>query len=53
MRKDSVWLAPPWGLGEPREVEATPEVLVPLLNQGWAQCAPPVRSEEVTEHVRD
>ncbi len=44
-----VWMRPPGG-GAPTEVEATPEILVPLLVQGWRQCEPP---EEVTEDVRE
>ncbi len=52
MTEETVWLAPPFGQGEPREVEAKPEVLVPLMNTGWSQCAPPsAGAEEVTEHV--
>ena len=46
-----VWLAPPFGQGEPEEVEATPEVLVPRMVAGWSQCAPPAKDEEVTERV--
>ncbi len=45
---DRVWLRPPDG-GEPKEVEATPEVLVPLLVQGWSQCPPP---QEVNDDAR-
>ncbi len=37
---DRVWMAPPGG-GKPREIEAKPEILVPLMITGWAQCAPP------------
>ena len=44
-----VWMRPPDG-GEPKEVEAAPEVLVPLMVQGWSQCDPP---EEVREDVRE
>lgn len=32
MTKDRVYMKPPFGLGEPKEVEATPEVLVPLYS---------------------
>ena len=46
---ETVFMRPPDG-GAPREVEATPEVLVPLLVQGWSQCDPP---EEVKEDVRE
>ena len=45
----TVWLAPPFGQGEPREVDATPAVLVPLLVAGWSQCPPP--EPEVKEDV--
>jgi hypothetical protein len=49
-----VWLGPPWGCGDPKEVEATPEVLTPLLVAGWSQCDPPATSEkEVTTDVHD
>ena len=36
-----VWMCPPYGQGDPKRVEATPAVLVPLLVAGWSQCAPP------------
>jgi hypothetical protein len=49
---DTVWLAPPFGTGEPKEVEASPEVLTPLMVAGWNQCAPPATAQkEVTENV--
>ena len=38
-----VWLLPAMGEGEPKEVEATPEVLMPLMVAGWSQCEPPRR----------
>ena len=48
----TVWLAPPFGKGEPKEVEASPEVLTPLMVAGWNQCAPPATAkQEVTENV--
>ena len=50
---DKVWLMPPWGLGEPMEVGATPDVLTPLLVAGWSQCEPPAKNQEVTTHVDD
>jgi len=51
--RETVWLTPPFGLGEPKKVEAMPELIVPLMNAGWSQCDPPAGSdEEVTEHVR-
>jgi len=44
-----VTMRPPFGEGEPKEVEATPEVLIPLLNSGWSQCEPPVTAEVKTD----
>ncbi len=44
MAVDRVFLQAPYG-GEIREVEATPEVLVPLLVQGWYQVPPPADHE--------
>jgi hypothetical protein len=38
---DRVWMAPPFGAGEPKEVDATPAVLTPLMVAGWNQCEPP------------
>ena len=37
MTNDRVWLAPPYGQGEPKEFEAKPEVLVPPMLAGWSQ----------------
>ena len=48
---ESVWLRPPYGQGEPKQVEATPELLVPLMISGWSQCPPPSAKEEVTPDV--
>jgi hypothetical protein len=48
-----VWLKPPFGVGEPKEVEATPDVLTRLLVAGWSQCEPPANPQEVTTHVDD
>jgi hypothetical protein len=53
MSESTVWLRPPFGVGEPREFEAAPDVLVPLLVKGWSQCDPPARSEEVKTDVHD
>ena len=50
---EKVWLVPPWGLGEPMEVDATPEILTPLLVAGYSQCDPPANTQEVTTHVDD
>jgi len=48
----TVWLAPPFGKGEPKEVEASPEVLTPLMVAGWNQCAPPATAkQEENENV--
>jgi hypothetical protein len=46
-------MMPPWGQGEPMEVEATPDVLTPLMVAGYSQCAPPANTQEVTTHVDD
>jgi len=43
--KQTVWLAPPNG-GEPQEVEAIPEKLVPMMISGWSQCGPPENQQE-------
>ncbi len=48
-----VWMRPPWGCGEPKEVEATPEILSPMMTAGWSQCEPPATEEEVTTNVHD
>ncbi len=53
MSKDRVYMKPPFGLGEPKEVDASPEVLVPMMLAGWSQCEPPKRTEEVTKNVHD
>jgi hypothetical protein len=44
MATDHVYLQAPYG-GEIREVEATPEILVPLLVQGWSQVPAPADRE--------
>ena len=49
---DKVWMKPFDG-GEPKEVDATPEVLGPLMVAGWSQCEPPAKNQEVTTHVDD
>ncbi len=51
MSNDRVWLRPPFGEGEPKEVDAAPEVLVPLMIAGWTQCEPPASAWEVEENV--
>ena len=53
MTDSKVWLRPPWGIGEPKEFDATPDVLTPLLVAGWSQCEPPAKTQEVTTHVDD
>ena len=58
MSKDRVYMKPPFGLGEPKEVDASPEVLVPMMLAGWSQCEPPrpfqaTTTEEVTKNVHD
>ena len=50
----TVWMMPPYGEGEPKEVEATPDVLTPLMVLGYSQCEPPpVKPQEKTKHVSD
>lgn len=46
MAADHVYLQAPYS-GEIREVEATPEVLVPLLVQGWYQVPAPADRDTV------
>ncbi len=53
MAQDKVWMKPPFGVGVPKEVEATPEVLTPLMVAGWSQCEPPAANEEKTANVND
>ena len=48
----TVWMKPPFGVGEPKEVDATPEGLTPLMVAGWGQCDPPA-TKEVTSDVHD
>jgi hypothetical protein len=50
---EKVRMMPPFGVGEPREVDATPEVLTPLMVAGWSQCDPQADDEEVTANVHD
>ena len=47
----TVWLMPPFGKGEPKEVDASPEVLTPMMVLGWYQCAPAPAKTEVMEDV--
>lgn len=54
----TVWLKPPFGEGDAKEVDATPEVLVPLMAAGWNQCdspagEAPATTQEVTNDVHD
>jgi hypothetical protein len=51
--RNTVWLRPPHGEGEPQEFEATPNVIVPRMIQGWTQCEPPESAVEVTKNVDD
>ena len=49
-----VWMKPPFGEGEPKEFDATPEVLTPLMVAGWSQCNAPLQAaKEVTTDVHD
>jgi len=50
---DYVWMAAPWGAGEPKKVEAKPEILGPMMVSGWSQCEPPAKDDEVTNDVHD
>ena len=50
---DKVLMKPPFGAGEPKEVDATPETLTPLMVTGWSQCDPPVNNDEVKNDVDD
>ena len=50
---DKVWMKPPFGVGEPKEVEATPDLLTPYMVAGWSQCHPPAAIQEVTTDVHD
>jgi hypothetical protein len=50
---DKVWMRPPFGDGDPKEVDATPAVLTPLMVAGWSQCTPPAPNEEVKTNVHD
>lgn len=47
------WMRPPYGEGEPIEVEDTPERLVPLMVAGWSQCDPPAAQAKETNDVHD
>lgn len=47
------WMLPPFGDGEPKEVDARPEVLIPMMTAGWNQCAPPVAAKEVKTSVHN
>ena len=53
MTKDFVWLVHPTRQGEPKMFEAKPEILVPAMVAGWAQCEPPAHTKEVNIHVND
>ena len=48
---DKVTMRPPDG-GEPIEVEAKPDVIVPMLVAGWSQC-PQQKVKEETEDAID
>ena len=50
---DKVWMMPPFGVGEPKEVDATPDVLTLLMVAGWSQFNPPAAGQEVTTNVHD
>ena len=44
-------MRPPFGQGEPKEIEATPDEIARWMVAGFAQCDPPAEEEEVTEDV--
>jgi len=52
-----VWMKPPFGAGPPQEVDATPEILTPLMAAGWSQCEPPAtptpKGTEEATNARD
>ena len=49
---EKTWMKPPFGVGEPKEVDATPDVLTLHMVAGWSQCDPP-DDKEVTTDVHD
>jgi hypothetical protein len=51
--QDKVYMKPPFGVGEPKEVDATPDVLTSMMVAGWSQCDPPAQNEEVRTNVHD
>ena len=54
MRVDKVWLRPPASIGgEPQEVEATADVLIPLMVAGWTQCEEPAQTSKKKERLTD
>ena len=50
---DKVTMVPPYGVGEPKEVDATPEILTPMLVAGWTQCAPSKKEIQEVDHDVD
>jgi hypothetical protein len=48
METRKVWMRPPDG-GEPKEVSADPETLVPLMVAGYSQCPAPEQQAQETE----
>ena len=50
---EKAWMKPPFGVGDAKEVDATPEILTPLMVAGWTQCDPPKVSAEVNNDVDD
>jgi hypothetical protein len=54
MAVDKVHMRPPASVGgQPKEVEATPAVLIPLMVKGWTQCEAPALSSKKKERVTD
>jgi len=50
---NTVWMRPPWGEGEPKQVEDTPVILVPLMVAGYSQCEPPAVQAKETTNVHE
>ncbi|MCL4853851.1 MAG: hypothetical protein KJZ78_21035 [Bryobacteraceae bacterium] len=50
---EKVLIKPPFGAGEPEEVDAAPEKLIPRMVAGWTQCEAPDTTTEVIENVHD
>jgi len=49
---ETVWMQPPGG-GQPEEVDAAPDNLVPLMVAGWSQCEPPQAAEPSSKSKKE